>query len=121
MNFELVKRSYIEAMLWSSVCDDDSNESITDNHSIHDLSVEAMAIVDEDVKKFIELSQPILDKSDKDYYDGDIGHNFWLNRNGHGAGFWSGGFPDIGDELSELCKQFKEQMPYNYNGKIEIE
>jgi hypothetical protein len=33
-----------------------------------------------------------------------MGHDFWLTRNGHGAGFWDRGLPGtLGDELSALA------------------
>ena len=33
------------------------------------------------------------------------GHNFWLTRNGHGAGFWNSDYIN-GDKLTELSKDF---------------
>jgi hypothetical protein len=36
------------------------------------------------------------------------GHDFWLTRNGHGAGFWDGELGDIGDRLTEASKAFGE-------------
>lgn len=32
-------------------------------------------------------------------------HDFWLNRNGHGAGFWDGDW-EKGDELSDASHTF---------------
>lgn len=37
-----------------------------------------------------------------------IGHDLWLTRQGHGAGFWDGGWPAIGDALTEVCKRMGE-------------
>jgi len=35
------------------------------------------------------------------------GHDFWLTRCGHGAGFWDGDWPDdIGETLTQACKAF---------------
>ena len=36
----------------------------------------------------------------------DAGGDFHLTRNGHGAGFWDGGWPEHGDELTELAKPY---------------
>ena len=39
-----------------------------------------------------------------------IGHDFWLTRNGHGAGFWDGDYrdrdagEDYGDQLTSIVK-----------------
>jgi len=32
------------------------------------------------------------------------GHDFWLTRNGHGAGFWDRGLEDLGKRLSDASK-----------------
>jgi len=37
----------------------------------------------------------------------DFASDFWLTRNGHGAGFWDGGW-DHGDELAEIAHSFGE-------------
>jgi len=38
---------------------------------------------------------------------GRAGHDFWLTRNGHGAGFWDGGWPKpMADELTKAAKAF---------------
>ncbi|MFX7784369.1 hypothetical protein ABTJ92_19280, partial [Acinetobacter baumannii] len=35
------------------------------------------------------------------------GHDFWLNRNGHGSGFWDGDWPgEMGDRLDEASKKY---------------
>lgn len=34
------------------------------------------------------------------------GHDFWLTRNGHGAGFWDRGLGELGERLSEASKAF---------------
>lgn len=40
--------------------------------------------------------------------DKQAGHDFWLTRNGHGAGFWDGDWPETGDKLTEACKAWPE-------------
>lgn len=34
------------------------------------------------------------------------GHDFWLTRNGHGAGFWDRGIGDLGDRLTAMSKPY---------------
>ena len=34
------------------------------------------------------------------------GHDFWLTRNGHGAGFWDRGLDQLGDDLTKATKTF---------------
>lgn len=31
-------------------------------------------------------------------------YDYWLTRNGHGAGFWDRGLDELGDKLSEMAK-----------------
>lgn len=35
-----------------------------------------------------------------------MGHDFWLTRNGHGAGFWDRGLGDLGRALTDASKAF---------------
>lgn len=38
---------------------------------------------------------------------GRAGHDFWLTRNGHGAGFGDGDWPEeAGEKLSEAARSF---------------
>jgi hypothetical protein len=40
---------------------------------------------------------------------GHIGHDFWLTRNRHGAGFWDGDYEsELGDRLDKISKTFSE-------------
>jgi hypothetical protein len=35
-----------------------------------------------------------------------LGHDFFLTRNGHGTGFWDGGHGMLGDRLTQAAKTF---------------
>lgn len=41
-----------------------------------------------------------------------IGHDFWLTRNGHGAGFWDRDNGELGDKLSAIAHSFGECYAY---------
>jgi hypothetical protein len=83
-------RAYIECALWSS--NDESTpqggEPMDANYSIDDIAPEALAGMAEDCRKFQEqFGVPAYNRGD--YTDEEMaGHDFWLTRNGHGAGFW---------------------------------
>jgi hypothetical protein len=50
---------------------------------------------------------------------GQGGHDFWLTRNGHGAGFWDGDWPEeVGKRLTEASKKYGEVYLYVQDGKI---
>lgn len=46
------------------------------------------------------------------YTRSQAGTDFWLTRNGHGAGFWDRGLGAIGDDLTAACKSFGETELY---------
>lgn len=52
-----------------------------------------------------------------DYDESSAGHDLWLTRNGHGAGFWdrfSADAPqaDAAERLSEACRALRERNAY---------
>lgn len=53
------------------------------------------------------------------------GHDFWLTRNGHGAGFWDRGLGDAGEALTKACghgTDFPEINLYvSDDGAIEVD
>lgn len=43
------------------------------------------------------------------------GHDFWLTRNGHGAGFWDGDWDTLGDVLTKISHSYGEtEVQYRY-------
>ena len=48
-----------------------------------------------------------------------LGHDLWLTRNRHGAGFWDRGLGEIGDKLTELAHSYGDVTLYiGDDGKI---
>lgn len=72
--------AYIHCALWSSV---DKNEEPLDQRD-YELSDEAYKKVVSDSMEFVEKAKPYLKNADLAF----AGHDFWLTRNRHGAGFW---------------------------------
>lgn len=92
-------RAYIEAALWSST-DDDGNP-LDENYSSGDISDETKEKMYADCAKFQELAGDLIDDSSK------AGHDFWLTRNGYGAGFWDGDWPEpAATQLTKLSGRF---------------
>ena len=100
---------YITAALWSSL--DDADDPLDANYQPDDIAPETLSAMTEDCRKFLEeCSHLIVGKTvqESSYSDMEIaGHDFWLTRNGHGAGFWDGDW-ETGDELTAACKPFGE-------------
>lgn len=108
MRHDQITKHYAIAALWSST--DDQGEPLDSNHSLDDISAETWGRMSEDVLQFIKASAELLGHSGQS--DEQIGHDFWLTRNGHGAGFWDRGLGDIGDKLTDACKAFGEVWLY---------
>jgi hypothetical protein len=106
--------SYLKTALWSSTGDDE--EPLDKNYTVTDVAPETLRQARKDVEKFIENAGGLLDNISAD----SAGHDFWLTRNGHGAGFWDGDYPEnIGDALTKVSHGFREIDPYvGDDGKI---
>ena len=60
----------------------------------------------EDITNFLNLLQEegVVWREHMD--DEQFGHDFWLTRNGHGAGFWDRGLGELGQVLTKWAKTF---------------
>ena len=98
-------RSYLNTALWSSTNDDD--EPLDANYGIDDIADEFIQSARIDCLKFQSDNASILIRYDAS----QSGHDFWLTRNGHGAGFWDGDYeiePDDGDALTNASRSFEQ-------------
>jgi len=121
---ESVVLGYMECALWSS-CDDEGNE-LDGLYELYDFADEANASIHETIQDWLDL----LDVEDIDWRSGwspeQLGHDFWLTRNGHGAGYWdrySGADlrEDLGNVLSALCKPYGTSDVYvGDDGKLYV-
>jgi len=97
-------KSYIATALWSSTDNSDASggDPLDDNYGIDDLSPETLASLIADCQAF----QQDHSKDIAGYLE-QAGHDFWLTRNGHGAGFWDGDWDDdIGEKLTKASDTF---------------
>lgn len=108
MNKETILKHYLICALLSSV--DDDGEPLDGVYSIDDISVQALKQMGDDIADFVESNEALLTESGQS--DEQIGHDFWLTRNRHGAGFWDRGLGDVGDELSKASKSYGEVYLY---------
>lgn len=66
-----------------------------------ELSDYARAACDAECESFFRENRATLLQSG--IHPDQAGHDFWLTRNGHGAGFWDRGLGDAGDTLTRAC------------------
>jgi len=105
--------SYITTALWST--NDESDESggrpLDDNYGPSDVSAGARAAMRRDVHSFATKYGHLILSATAHSGSGrweKAGHDFWLTRNGHGAGFWDGDWKpkEVGDALTRAAKSY---------------
>lgn len=97
-------RSYVECALWSSHdnADDTGGEPFDANYGPDDIAPETLASMADDCRQFAEDNA--ADLAEAELSDERAGFLFWLNRNGHGSGFWDEGNEPVFLRLSEASK-----------------
>lgn len=93
-------QAYIEAMFWTSeapgvtteewqATEDHNEGSIPGDVGFCDLAPVAYAAIVADCEEFQAKAAALLALAyEGDYNEAQAGHDFWLTRNHHGAGFW---------------------------------
>jgi len=87
-----ILKHYFHCALWV----DDYDEELKDK-TIYDFSDEAREQAKSEIEWFVDKCSDIFDNT----LDENIGHDLWLTRNGHGAGFRDRGYEDDDEEI--LC------------------
>lgn len=107
--------AYVDAMFFTEAhCD--AEESMRDA-GVEDVSFDLARSVIHDCAIFEKAFDIMRDldifEDGEDAGDAAAGHDFWLTRNGHGAGFWDGCWPkQAGEQLSALARTFGEVSIY---------
>jgi hypothetical protein len=116
---------FLQTAIWAST---DENETETgvpmdQDHGVDDFDPEDRKKLEAECAAFWEQA-PADAKLRWD--DEQAGHDFWLTRCGHGAGFWDGDYKyasgeDDGGVLTALSKKFGEATLYvGDDGKIHV-
>lgn len=129
---------YVECALWSeSIGDDFADEWATkhpnEDRPAPDVSLESFGFTPDDLS---EESRREIREECADFANANLddlraycerrtiehaGHDFWLTRNGHGAGFWDRGLGELGDRLSEAAKPYGSAHVYvGDDGKLYV-
>jgi len=110
--------AYIAAALWST--NDESTEEggypLDENYDETDLAEETRQSMKEDCEKFFHAHYDDIEENVS-----QAGHDFWLTRNGHGAGFWCHEeywTDEVGKRLTKACEKWGEVYLYVGDGKI---
>lgn len=97
---------YIACAMWCGVMTetDGDLESVSDadDSLISDTDRET---IERDCRSFCDANAHDLAALDPE----QCGHDFYLTRNGHGAGFWDRGLGAIGERLTDACRPYGTQ------------
>jgi len=108
--------AYVMCALWSSV--DEEGLPLDDQFDIEDIAPESLIEMTRDCEAFQESEGADLERAGEDSQNGQ---DFWLTRNGHGAGFWDRGYGEVGRRLTEAAHVWGSSNLYiGYDGKLHI-
>jgi hypothetical protein len=124
MKLDKFTQAYIECALWSSTAygSEDEKADIEENGEGHfdasfercnfdvsDISEKTLKAIAADCQDFQDTNAELLwQYYEQGYGEDNAGHDFWLTRNGHGAGFWDRGLGDIGRQLTDMANPYGE-------------
>jgi hypothetical protein len=113
---------YTECALWSESCrgtveHEDCDGEDCDKSLSHDLNLDESDLTDDSHLNITADVVAFLNKGEDerpDIFEGmnpaQIGHDFWLTRNRHGAGFWDRGLGERGDWLSDIARAYGDAV-----------
>ncbi|GAG51329.1 unnamed protein product, partial [marine sediment metagenome] len=117
-DLDAVVRDYLVAALWADLTADDDQGTPLDNYGIINIAPESIEKAKKEVADFEEKAGDLLDGLD----DGQVGHDIWLSRNGHGAGFFDRGYGEKGDKLQDMARDMGTAHIYvGDDGKVYID
>lgn len=111
---DTVTRAYLEMMVWTGHYYeselDDNPTPLDDHYDPDDLPDEIVAEARADCEDFANNLEEdgLLARVAQHWTAEQLGHDFALTRNRHGAGFWDRGHGDIGDVLTDRAHPYGE-------------
>lgn len=100
--------NYLQAMLWTE--SEDGGPPLY----LDDIAGQLMVFCVRDCANFQKGNAELLQAACNvpNYTMAQAGHDFWLTRQGYGAGFWDRGLGVIGEKLSEAARKAGEVYSY---------
>lgn len=114
--------AYLEAALFSTTGDDD--QPLDKKHSLKSFTKEAVEKATFDCQRFLLAIEMPARRTFGEYAALDysrLGHDFWLTRNRHGAGFWDGDWPEpFAAEATKISHSFGEVDILVYRKRLQF-
>lgn len=119
-------RGYLECAFWLSAGLDETGDTSLDDagFTFDDIAPSALADAAEDCAQFRETNASDLARYEELSLrdEASAGHDFWLSRNGHGAGFFDRGDDPVFDRLQDAARSWGESNVYvGDDGKVYFE
>ncbi len=124
-NAETMAKAYLGAIEFTDFGDVDQppKGSNFSPQAVYD----ALGVCSQFLAKFSPLIEQAIDQHQFSYEQ--AGHDFWLTRNGHGAGFWDrgldsqvedeqGGIWILGEALTSASKSFGESHVFQHSDEL---
>ena len=111
--------AYLECALWAST--DDGGAPLDGEYDTDDITRASEHDARIDIRDFLDLCadsgvDPLNHMSEE-----RMGHDLWLTRNRHGAGFWDRGYPsEVSDVLCRAAHSLGGLDPYINRGRVHI-
>ncbi len=114
-------RAYLECALWATHGPDEEPhqcENLDDIFGIDDIAPSALGATREECLDFIRANRRDLGlycaRMANAEWSGEAraGHDFFLTRCGHGAGFWDRGLGALGDRLADAARVYGDAFYY---------
>lgn len=103
---------YIDCALWSTTADpfSENDASLLErDQTKYTIEEATLAQMIRDCVQFYwnnRIDLEAIYETSNYYKQGNAGHDFWLSRNRHGAGFFDRGNDDVWDRLQESAQSF---------------
>lgn len=116
MSLQSFLDGYLQCALWSSTYREDGRGQLDDG--VHDWAPASLELVRQEAAKWYAQHGDTITAAyntgavrERDHdgqpwnVDAQAGHDFWLTRCGHGAGFWDGDWPEpYASQLSDAAR-----------------
>jgi len=108
---DTAQRAMLGCATWTGHCyeseEDDNPEPLDSWVDVDDLPADVVQSLTEDLNGFLNDVETECTVDDMARLDAEqVGHDFHLTRNHHGAGFWDRGHGDLGSQLTTLAQAY---------------
>jgi hypothetical protein len=125
-DIDAIVNGYLDCQLWAGMDMDREDTNLDQNYGREDISGDYVAKVREELLTVV-TDHPLavrmyLTARERTGYDRNelFGHDFYLTRERHGAGFWDRGLGELGDYLTDIAHAYgdAEELYDDGNGVL---